>query len=134
VRFREMQEVARTLDLSSMEVLGFPDGQLQEFDPRMLEDAVAAVIATTRPDVLVTYPIHGISGHPDHLVIHGIVKRVFCALQGQAGAARRLAFFTLRREGRPDRLPHLKGSPDEAIDCIVRFDEEDRARAAQALD
>ena len=133
-RFEEMQGVARALDLSGMMVLDFPDGGLSELDPRALEQVVVREVAAVRPHVMVTYAAHGISGHPDHLAIHPVVKRVFCSSRDRSPWLQRLALFTLKEQGRPERPAHLKGSPPKAVDCIVRFTDEDRARAASALD
>lgn len=135
VREAEMQNVARALDLSGMEVLDFPDGRLDALDPLRLEEVIAAHIRELEPDVVVTYAVHGISGHPDHLVTHAIVKRVYCALRAQASSIpRRLAFFTLPEADTTDRPDHLKGSPPEHIDCVVPFDDVDLERAHAALD
>ena len=134
VRFEEMQDVARVLDLSGLTVLDFPDGGLPELDPRELERAIENEIAATTPDVLVTYAVHGISGHRDHLVAHNVVKRVFCERREADPTLRRLAFFTLPPQGRPERPAHLKSSAEDAIDCVVTFSEADRERGQAALD
>jgi LmbE family N-acetylglucosaminyl deacetylase len=136
VRRREMQEVARVLGLAGLTVLDFPDGGLEELDPRALEDAVAARVRACRPDVLVTYAAHGVSGHRDHLTAHAVVKRVFCALRGaeETSDLRRLALFTLaEKETGEDRPAHLSSSPPALIDGRVRFSENDHARAEEAL-
>ncbi len=133
-RYAEMQAVARALDLTDLTVLGFPDGGLADLNPLVLEDAVVAHVARLRPAVVVTYAVHGISGHPDHLVAHAVVKRVVCALWADgADYLRRLAFFTLPEADDTGRPAHLKGSPPEAIDCVVDFSEADRKRAEAAL-
>jgi len=135
VRYEEMQGVADALDLASLTVLDFPDGRLDALDPRELEAAVAERIEAVAPDIVVTYPVHGISGHPDHLVGHGVVKRVFCALRAEGMASlQRLAFFTLPAEGEAGRPAHLQGSPQAAIDVIEPFADADLARAHAALD
>jgi LmbE family N-acetylglucosaminyl deacetylase len=88
------------------------------------------------PNVVVTYPVHGVSGHPDHLVTHAVVKRGVCALR-QDGAAypQRLAFFTLPpAPDDADRPAHLQHSPSPLIDCVVPVNETDLATARTALD
>ncbi len=132
-RYEEMQRVAEMLGLAGLTVLDFPDGGLSGLDPRVLEDAVARQIEKVKPAVVVTYAAHGVSGHADHLVSHAVVKRVFCAAREAEGGPRRLALFTLPEDGSADRPAHLTGSPAEAIGCVVRFSEEDRARAERAL-
>lgn len=135
VRRAEMQSVAQALSLASLSVLDFPDGELAELDPRVLEGAVAAHVRERHPDVLVSYAAHGVSGHRDHLACHAVVKRVFCQLRAEesAGGLPRLALFTLPEEAANDRPPHLTGSPEELIDARERFSEDDRARAEEAL-
>ncbi|ARA93662.1 GlcNAc-PI de-N-acetylase [Rhodothermaceae bacterium RA] len=133
VRYREMQAVAEVLDLTDLTVLDFPDGTLAELDPRLLEAAVQQHVERVRPHVVVTYPVHGISGHPDHLVTHAVVKRVYCEGRARGTSLRRLAFFTLFEDGGAGRPAHLQGSPREAIDCIVPVGEADRQQGEAAL-
>jgi LmbE family N-acetylglucosaminyl deacetylase len=134
VRTQEMEAVARTLDLTDLTILDYADGELAEVNPLDLEAAVQQHIEQVRPHVVVTYAVHGISGHPDHLVTHAIVKRVYCALkQNGVDYLQRLALFTLSESRSVPRPDHLRASPDEAIDCILSFTEADHERAAAAL-
>jgi len=136
VRFQEMQDVAEVLDLSSLKVLTYPDGRLAAMDPRVLEQTLVDHIRRTAPDVVITYAVHGISGHPDHLVSHAVLKRVFCALQDELPeqAPQRLAFFTLPPPGpEADRPAHLKHSPAEAIQVVVEATSVDLAKGEAAL-
>ena len=133
VRYEEMQNVARALDLTSMDVLELPDGGLDLMDPIELEKIVRAKIEEVRPDIVVTYYTHGISGHLDHLVTHAVVKRAFCALQSDgASYLKRLALFTLDDDPK-DRPEHLRGTPMERIDCVIPLDDEDLERGRDAL-
>ncbi len=134
-RYREMQDVAATLDLSSLTVREYPDGQLAELNPLVLENEVANYIHEIEPDVLITYPVHGISGHPDHLVTHAIVKRVACALRKDGAAfPQRLAFFTLPPPPEDaDRPSHLRHSPPELIDCELPIQASDLDTGREAL-
>ena len=136
VRFREMQGVARVLDLTSMVVLDYPDSGLKELDPRQLEIVVREHIDEVAPDVLVTYAVHGISGFPDHLVTHAVVKRVFCDVrEGGETALRRLAFFTLDESWAEGEGEHrLHTSTAEEIDCVLQPDEVDGEAFQKALD
>ncbi|MFW5972745.1 MAG: PIG-L deacetylase family protein [Bacteroidota bacterium] len=134
VRFREMQCVREMLDLDSLAVLDFPDGGLDELDPADLEQDVERAIRHRRPDVVVTYAVHGISGHPDHLVCHNVAKRAFCKLRGTDDGPGRLAFFTIRETGRPERPAHLKGSAEDRIDAIEPVSTDDLRIARRALD
>ena len=140
VRHREMHDVAKVLDLTSMVVLDFPDSGLKELDPRLLEDAVRERIVAVRPDVVVTYAVHGISGFHDHLVAHALVKRVYCELrEGGETNLRRLAFFTLEESSAPEGAgegggPRLHFSTEAEIDCRIVPGPDDVDAFQKALD
>jgi LmbE family N-acetylglucosaminyl deacetylase len=123
-------------DLSSLTVLEYPDGELAELNPLVLEEEIAGQIHETEPDVVVTYPVHGVSGHPDHLVTHAVVKRLVCALrQDGAASPKRLAFFTLLPPSDDaDRPAHLQHSPPALIDCVVPVSDTDLETGRAALD
>lgn len=102
IRYREMLDVADTLGLTSMEVLELPDSRLARMDPREIEAVVKAYIQKLRPDIVVTYPVHGNSAFHDHLVTHAVVKRVYLELLDEgADYLKRLAFITRRDDGSP---------------------------------
>jgi N-acetylglucosamine malate deacetylase 2 len=133
IRLEEMRCVERTLGLTSMRVLDLPDGGLPDLDPADIEAVIEDTIRATSPDVLVTYAVHGISGHPDHLVAHAAVKSVFCRLRGSEDAPARLALFTLRPDGDEGRPAHLKGSAQDRIAVRVKVSEEELATGSRAL-
>lgn len=136
VRLDEMRAVEKVLDLNGMTVLDFPDGGLKHLDPRELERAVADHVREVRPRVLVTYAVHGVSGFPDHLVTHAVVKRVFCELREREpeAAPARLALFTLAESDHEEAFVPLKTSPPEDIGCAVEVDDRDLRTARAALD
>lgn len=135
VRLEEMQQVKQVLSLNSLSVLDFPDSGLKEVDPREIESAIALHISQTAPEVVVTYPVHGVSGFHDHLVCHAIVKRVFCALREELPGLRRLAFHTVTAEqAAQSRHFTLAHSAEDEIDCLIEPAPEDSAAAGRALD
>jgi LmbE family N-acetylglucosaminyl deacetylase len=134
VRVREMACVEKVLGLAGMTVLDLPDGGLAHLDPRDVEAPIAAALDRFRPDVLVTYAVHGISGHPDHLVAHAVVKRLFCDRRGTPGAPRRLALFTLLppEDGQPDPM-RLGTSKPEEIGCAIEVGDAEVETVRRAL-
>ncbi len=135
IRTEEMQNMAQTLALASLQVLDFPDGTLADSDPLVLENTIAEHANRVAPHVVVTYAVHGISGHPDHLATHAVVKRVWCALRHARApvAPQRLAFFTLAPAANGDRPAHLKSSPWKRIGIIERCAPEDFEKGHAAL-
>lgn len=134
VRYQEMKEVAKVLDLSDLTVLDFPDSGLKDMNPMELEAAITDHIKKIKPDVIVSYNVDGISGFQDHLVTHAVVKRVFCDLRDKGFEyPRRFAMYTLREKGDMGGDFHLKTSKDEEIDCEIIPDETDKKKAIDAL-
>ncbi len=123
IRYKEMLEVKRTLGLSGMTVLDFPDSGLKELDPRQLEKAVENHIDAVRPEIVVTYAVHGNSGFHDHLVTHAVVKRTFLEMKDRgADYLKRLAFYTMPDSGRSPWIENgfrVKHSEPGLIDCII---------------
>ena len=134
VRYREMQDVARVLDLSGMVVLDLPDSGLKEMDPREIERVVAREIERIQPDVVVTDAVHGVSGFHDHLVTHAIVKRVYVELRERAPYLKRLAFSTITKEWAQKINPCFGSSKPGEIDCTFDVDEIDLENKNRALD
>jgi LmbE family N-acetylglucosaminyl deacetylase len=135
VRYREMQQVADVLDLNGMQVLDLPDSGLKELDPREIERAVEQELIRVQPHVVVTYPVHGVSGFHDHIVTHAVVKRVFLEQLLRRRTLKRLAFHTITQED-AQKSSHfrLNGSTPEEIDCVFEVDEVDVENGHKALD
>ena len=135
VRYKEMLNVAKVLNLNGMKVLDFPDSGLKELDPREIEAAIREEIQRIKPNVVVTYPVHGISGFHDHIVAHAAIKRVFCELKPSAPYLKRLAFETVtEEESKEFEAIKLNWSKPEEIDCVVQIDDADIQKCYEALD
>ncbi|HET9253262.1 MAG TPA: PIG-L family deacetylase [Candidatus Eisenbacteria bacterium] len=133
-RHREMLDVKRTLELADMRVLDLPDGKLKELDPWVIEGAIREEVLLVKPHVLVTFPVHGISGFHDHIVGYAAVTRVYLELRGSEHPwLQRLAFFTLVQA--PAAFPwHVNATKPEEIDCAFDVTDADMERFHKALD
>lgn len=135
IRFKEMQYVEKTLGLSGMKVLDLPDGELKKLNPIEIENQVESHIRKIKPDVLVTYAVHGVSGFHDHLVTHAVVKRVYCKMKDEGESyPKRLAFFTRMGKVNLDGKFRLEVSEDEEVKFIERCLDEDMKKFREALD
>jgi len=133
-RRSEMQNVKSTLELADLRVLDLPDGKLKELDPWSIESVIRDEILRVKPHVVVTFPIHGISGFHDHIVTYAAVTRVYLELRRLDHSwLQRLAFFTLVVA--PARFPwHVNVTKAEEIDCAFDVTDADMERFHQALD
>jgi LmbE family N-acetylglucosaminyl deacetylase len=127
-RYRELLNVRTTLDLSDIRVLSLPDSGLKELDPATIEEPIRTEILRVELHVVVTYPIHGISGFPDHIVTHFAVTRVYLDLRGADHPwLQRLAFFTM--VSAPTGFPwHLNVTAPAEIDCAFQVTDSDMER------
>lgn len=134
IRYKEMKCVEKVLDLTGMTVLDLPDSGLKEMNPIKIENLIIDHIREIKPEVLVTYSVHGVSGFEDHLVSHAVVKRVYCMLKEEGNNyLKRLAFFTHFSKEEVESKFNLKSSTKEEIDCWVKTDEQDRRAFEEAL-
>lgn len=138
VRYKEMLNVAGVLKLDSFHILDLPDGKLADIDPRTIEGVVSNHVMKIRPDIIVSYPVHGISGFPDHLVTHAVVKRVFCQLRSDGNRwLKRFAMFTISPEQQRDfetsTIP-IQSTPHDQIHVKTSVDSQDNHLMDMALD
>ena len=138
VRVTEMEAVKKVLGLTSMEILDLEDGGMAEMNPVEIEKIVLDRIEKIQPDIVVTYAIHGISGHHDHLVIHAVVKRLFCELRNKPGYEywRRLAMLTFPSPENSERdggMAHVRTSHRSLIDCIITLNQAEKDKLREAL-
>ncbi|MEQ9443491.1 MAG: PIG-L family deacetylase [Cyclobacteriaceae bacterium] len=138
VRYQEMLAVEKVLGLTGMTVLDLPDSGLKHMDPRKIEQVITTHIEKIQPDILVSYPVHGISGFHDHLVMHAVAKQVFLTLRDHGATyLKRLAFFTILYQGdgffkKGDDFIMKQSLPEE-IDCSVSLNETDIEATKEAL-
>lgn len=138
LRYLEMQNVQKVLGLTSLEVLRFPDSGLKGLDPRVLEEAIKERIEQIKPHVLVSYPVHGVSGFHDHLVTHAVVKRVFLESREKPELPlKRLAFYTLLDQGMDPfegKAFPLRQSTEDEIGCSISLSKDDLRAFLNSLD
>jgi N-acetylglucosamine malate deacetylase 2 len=75
VRERELVTAAQTIGLDEVTILeGYADGGLADAPFAQLVDDVAIWLEARRPDAVITFGSHGVTGHPDHIVIGSAVR------------------------------------------------------------
>ncbi len=136
VRAKEMECVKQVLGLAGMTIWDQPDSGLSKIDPISLEQEIITFIQKLKPDVIITYAVHGNSGFPDHLVAHAVVKRAFCEMRrSEYFCPKRLAFYTVSEEHEDGDSPiKLVKSPWEDIDVIEEGGDQELEKGRQALD
>jgi LmbE family N-acetylglucosaminyl deacetylase len=115
VRERELRCACAALHIEPPRLLDYRDSALVDVDE---EEAVAQVMATIqefRPQVLLTWPPDGLSGHPDHVAVSHWVALSF----ERAGAAALYHLAVPRSVADALELSRLHAVPDEEITLAV---------------
>jgi N-acetylglucosamine malate deacetylase 2 len=69
IRTAELRCSCQALGLEPPVVLDYEDGALERVSREEGAAQIFALIQTVRPQVLLTWPLHGLSGHPDHVAV-----------------------------------------------------------------
>lgn len=107
-RARELDAAAQELGVHDLVALGYPDSGVpgpeghiapDSFSLRPLVPMVTQMVRLMRihqPDVVVTYPPNGMSGHPDHIRTHDVVVAAHANVVANAkGLGPRLYYIAL---------------------------------------
>jgi N-acetylglucosamine malate deacetylase 2 len=137
VREKELQKVKTTLGISEMTILDYEDGGLASLSPIILEHEVKKWLQFYQPDIVITYPVHGGSGHHDHIALHHVVKRLFYERLAELSFWKRLAFFTVIDTDKPMFLeggvPRVTQTKQEDIAVMMTLNDEDINAMKRAL-
>jgi len=75
LRERELVCAAQMIGLDEVTILdGYADGGVADLPFSQLIDDMATWLAERRPDAIITFGSHGITGHPDHVVVGSAVR------------------------------------------------------------
>lgn len=75
VREAELIGAARAIGLDEVSILdGYPDGGVADAPFDTLVEEIAAWLAERRPQAVITFGPHGVTGHPDHVVVGSAVR------------------------------------------------------------
>jgi len=121
VREAELRCACAALGLEPPILLDYQDGALARVSETEAVNQIMALVRELRPQVLLTWPSDGLSGHPDHVAISrwtGLAFQQAAVLGPEAPAA--LYHLVLPRSI-ADRLglAHLQAIPDEAVTVTV---------------
>ena len=69
IRERELMQAAQVLNLRSVHLLDYMDGDLDQAKPKTVISQIAGQIRRIRPQIVLTFDPYGVYGHPDHIAI-----------------------------------------------------------------
>jgi LmbE family N-acetylglucosaminyl deacetylase len=136
LRLAELEASARILKVSDLEMLGYHDSGMPDWEYKDRPDAfwnvpleevagrIGGLIAKYRPQVLVTYDDQGAYQHPDH--VHA--SRAAQAAAAATGIPAKLYLSTMRGSSWRKIWEALRAA---GVDVPVRDDDEERASRAR---
>lgn len=139
MRAAELRAGLAAAGAHSLRLLGHPDGGCDALPHERGVAEVAAAIAETRPDVIVTFGPDGITGHPDHLAVHRWATDAWRrAGRGSLLYATMTEAFLERHRALHERIgvfgDHRPvGSPEGDLAMAVRLDEDELDRKRRVL-
>lgn len=80
MREKELRNAAKILGIKKVYFLGFTDGTLSNALYHKLAAKITAHLKKLKPDTLITFEPHGVSGHIDHITVSMVTSFVFWKL------------------------------------------------------
>ncbi len=77
IREKELRAADKILGVNQIDLLGFVDGELRQNIYFDIAKKIITKIKSFRPDVIVTFEPHGVSGHLDHIAISFITTYAY---------------------------------------------------------
>ena len=121
VREQELRCACVALGIEPPCLLDFRDGALAEVDGEEAVEQIIAAIRDMRPQVLLTWPPDGLSGHPDHAAVSRWTSPAFhrAAALGRDAPAALYHLAVPCSVAQALGLTHLHAIPDEEVTLAV---------------
>ncbi len=117
VREKELKEAASVLGIDHVEILGYHDGHLSEVPLQQLSDDIIQYLNSFQPDVVITFPPHGISGHKDHQAIQQATYEAVNRFETKNPIK---LYYTILPDSMKNELHRaVQTEPDDAIDVRI---------------
>ena len=120
VREQELQCACNALGILPPSFLGYSDGKLTEVDEEEAIIRITAVARELRPQVLLTWPADGLSGHPDHKAVSRWTSLVFEEMAKDVEAPNALYHLAVPQSvANALSLTELRAIPDAEVSLSV---------------
>lgn len=83
-REHELTNAIRCLGVSDLFLYRYPDGGLAQMDQNVLADRVLQTLLSMKPEIIITFPPDGVTGHPDHIALSLAVENAVKRFEAQA--------------------------------------------------
>ncbi|OYD09743.1 PIG-L deacetylase family protein [Paludifilum halophilum] len=111
-RARELESAAGILGIDHVLIRDYGDKKLKRMPEGSLSDDIEGVIHASKPDAVITFPPHGISGHPDHQAVQ---KATFQAIHRVDPDAKIRFYYTVIPESTASSASPVHRTPDHEV-------------------
>ncbi|MDQ0481948.1 PIG-L deacetylase family protein [Guptibacillus hwajinpoensis] len=129
-RRKELQTAAKLLRIDQLVIDDFKDGKLNELPSGVLKNEVLKQIHIVKPEVVVTFPPHGLSGHSDHKAIQ---QATLEAVQDSSSGVKELYYTTFPQSLAKETGNPAFSDPDETISLVKSFSQDHMNEVKEAL-
>jgi LmbE family N-acetylglucosaminyl deacetylase len=121
VREAELRCACQALGILPPRLLDYQDGALAKVNENEAVAQIVAVLRELQPQVLLTWPPHGLSGHPDHIAVSRWATRAFerAMAEGMVGPVALYHLAVPQSLAQRLGLSQLHAAPDEQIAVTV---------------
>jgi LmbE family N-acetylglucosaminyl deacetylase len=84
VREKELKNACEILGVNLEGFLDCPDGNVNNTDWQEIEEKIVRSIRTLRPQVVVTFGLDGLYGHPDHIAVSMLTSDAFTSAANES--------------------------------------------------
>lgn len=125
----ELQRACVILGVDKLILYRYLDGEVNRVDKEELADRIASTILEEEPDVIVTFPPDGISGHSDHIAVSFAVQQAIRQVEQQMNPD---LYPDLYFVALPPQIAERKGGNLPSCKVEIGAYRETKARALQA--
>ncbi len=121
IREEELRCAAGKIGMQEITVFDHPDGGLAEIPFSQLVSEIADWLADRQPDAVITFGAHGVTGHPDHVLVGSATRWAVERLSetGQAPNAVYVAAPIFGRGARRFDLSPEEGAASHRVDVTA---------------
>ncbi|BFH15668.1 PIG-L family deacetylase [Paenibacillus melissococcoides] len=133
-REQELRNACSILGVAELVLYRYPDGELKSLDLLALAHRIQSTIVERRPEIIITFPPDGVTGHPDHIAISRATETAVERAEAHYPEGRKPLFYYISIPHYYDHCPD--SGPPQTCPITARADirgfRQHKGRALQA--